>query len=589
MNDSVKETTSNISVKPVVSVGDFAALLGVSPAKIITELMKNGVMATINEQIDFDTASIIGVDLGFNIVPEEVESKPVVSSRVSNEGTARPPVIAVMGHVDHGKTSLLDAIRKTDVASSEAGGITQHIAAYQIKHNDRLITFLDTPGHEAFSALRAHGAKMTDVAIIVVAADDGVKPQTIEAIDHAKQAGIQMVVAINKIDKEGADANRVRQQLAELELVPEEWGGKTVMADISAKTGLGIDKLLDMVLLVTDIEEIKARPDGLSEGVVVESHIQKGMGPQATILVQQGELRLGDFLVTGETYGKVRTLEDYQGRKIKSAGPSTPVIVSGLKSLPAFGDYFQAATSEREAKDQVLASEREQSIKSLSRVKKIGVDELNSAISAGQIRELNLIVKADTQGSLESLLGSLSELKNEEVAAKVVSSSAGDILESDVNFARGAGAMILGFHVSVSPTVRQLALKEQVTLRIYKVIYELIDDVRDMLSQLLPEEVIETTVARLEVLEVFRTTKQSVICGGRVVSGKVEPALAVKIFRSGEEVGKAKLTNLKKEQQDVKMVLEGELCGISLDTNSAVSAGDELVFYTTETKARRLA
>ncbi len=585
-----------VSIPEVVRVGDFAERLGLPVSRVITELMKNGVMATINEQIDFDTATIIGSDLGFEITPETATAESAASTEQTapaDEGeeahlAARPPIVAVMGHVDHGKTSLLDAIRESNVVSQEAGGITQHIGAYQITHKNRVITFLDTPGHEAFSALRAHGAKMTDVAIIVVAADDGVKPQTVEAIEHAKAAGIQMVIAINKVDKEGSDPLRVKQQLSELELAPEEWGGKTVMVEVSAKSKQNIDQLLDMVLLVADIEEIKAREDGPAEGVIVESHLATGKGPVATLLVQQGILKVGDFLVTGSTYGKVRSLDDYRGKKLKQATPGMPAVISGLKIVPAFGDYFQAVSSEKEAKDQVSNNLRAESIKSLVKTKKIGAGELAAVISAGQIKELNLVIKADVQGSIETLAESLNELKNDEVAVNIVSSGVGDIGENDINFAKSAGALVLGFNVSISATVRQLALREQVNVRMYRVIYELLDDVRDMLSSMLAPEIIEHQAARLEVLGVFKTTKSVTICGGRVVSGKIEPNLKLRINRGGEVIGEGKLTSLQKEQQQAKEVLEGELCGMSVETGTPVKVGDVLEFYTTESRARRL-
>ncbi len=590
MSEPSETTSQKIAVAGVVRVGDFADKLNLPVARVITELMKNGVMATINEQIDFDTASIIAADLGFEVVAEQVEAKSAATGAGDDktELKPRPPVVAVMGHVDHGKTSLLDAIRKTDVVSGEAGGITQHIGAYQIKYKNRLVTFLDTPGHAAFSALRAHGAKMTDVAVIVVAADDGVKPQTIEAIDHARSAGIQMVIAINKVDKDGADPLRVKQELNDLGLVAEEWGGKTVMVEVSAKTGQNINQLLDLVLLVTDIEEIKARPTGPSEGVIVESHMATGKGPVATVLVQQGVLKLGDFIVTGSTYGKIRSLDDFRGQPLKQATPGTPAVISGLKIVPAFGDFFQSATSEKVAKDKVSANSRSETIKSLTKTRKIGAEDLSSVISAGQVKELNLVVKADVQGSLESLINSLGEMQNEEVAAKIVSSGVGDIGENDISFAKTAGALVLGFNVGVSATVRQLALREQVKLRMYTVIYELLDDIRDMLSGLMAPEVTETVVGELEVLKVFRTTKTQIICGGKVANGKVEPNLKLHITRAKEVIGEGEVTSVKKEQQAVKEAVEGELCGLSISTTTKIAEGDRLQFYVTETKARSL-
>ncbi len=589
MSEATTEQTQ-IQIPEVVGVGEYAEKLGVPVTRVIGELMKNGVMATINEQIDYDTAAIIGADLGFEIIPEAKE-EPVVKAKTKlakGEGASRPPIVAVMGHVDHGKTSLLDAIRQADVVSGEAGGITQHIGAYQIKRKDRWITFLDTPGHEAFSALRAHGARMTDVAIIVVAADDGVKPQTKEAIKHAKEAGVQLVIAINKIDKPGADANRVKQELSELELVPEEWGGKTVMVEVSAKAKQNIEQLLDLVLLVADLEDLRARPDGPAEGVVIESHLDTGRGPVATVLMQNGLLQPGDHIVAGNSYAKVRNLEDWHGKRIKQASPGMPAVVTGFKALPGFGDVFYAVETEKDAKDRSVQAKRSESIKSMVRVKKIGLEELSNAITAGQVNELNVVVKADVQGSLESLLDSLANLRNEEVAVKVVGSGVGDISESDVNMAKAAGALILGFNVSLQAAVKQLATREQVKVQLYKVIYELLDDIRDVLSQMLSPEVIEKTEAELEILGVFKTTKTAVICGGQVKSGKIVPKLAVKIHRGGEVIGQGNLTNLQKEKQEAKEVVEGEQCGLSIETTTPIEIGDIIEFYTTETHARRL-
>ena len=583
--------TKKIAIAPAIGVGEFAQKLEIPVTTVIGELMKNGVMATINEQIDFETASIIGSDLGFDIEAEVLEddpSAPKATKLAEGEGETRPPVVAVMGHVDHGKTSLLDAIRSTDVVSNESGGITQHIGAYQIKRKDRWITFLDTPGHEAFSAIRAHGARLTDVAIIVVAADDGVKPQTKEAIRHAKEAGVQIVVAINKVDKPGADPNRVRQELSELELVPEEWGGKTVMVDVSAKEGTNIDKLLDVVLLVADLEELRARPDGPAEGVVIESHLETGRGPVATVLVQHGNLAVGDYIVSGGTYAKVRSLGDYRGKKTKGADPGMPAVVSGFKGVPDFGNVFYAVDSEKAARERSVASQRQASTKSMIKVKSIDASDLADAITAGKVKELNVVVKADVQGSLESLITSLGDIKNDEVAVKIVSQGIGDISESDVNFAQTAGALILGFNVSIGSAVKQLANREKVQLRFYKVIYELLDDVRSALTQMLEPEVVELEVGELKVLGVFKTTKSEVICGGEVLTGKVEPDVQVRVKRDKEVVATGRITNVQKEQNKVKQVVEGEQCGLNVAINAKIEVNDRLEFFTTETRARTL-
>jgi translation initiation factor IF-2 len=596
MAETVQEQ-KKVQVAPVIGVGDFAAKLGLPVTKVIAELMKNGVMATINEQIDFDTAAIIGSDLGFEIEPEsapvETAEKPQGAQKLpKGEGVERPPVVGIMGHVDHGKTSLLDAIRQTNVASGEAGGITQHIGAYQVKRQasggDRWITFLDTPGHEAFGAIRAHGAKLADVAIIVVAADDGVKPQTREAIRYAKEAGAQMVIAINKVDKEGADPVRVRQELSELELVPEEWGGKTVMVDVSAKSGQGIDKLLDMVLLVADLEDLRARPNGPAMGMIIESHLETGRGPVATVLVQSGQLAVGDYVAAGNTWAKVRSLEDWRGKRIKHADPGMPAVLTGLKAVPAFGDQFQSCENEKAAREFAVAAARTSSIKSMVKVKKIDASELTSAITAGKIKELNVVVKADVQGSLESLATSLAELKNDEVAVKVVSSGIGDISENDVTFAKTAGAALLGFNVGISSTVKQLATREGVQIRLYKVIYELLDDLREALGQMMAPEIVEHEVGALKILGVFKTTKTAVICGGEVTSGKVTADTKVRIMRDKQKVGEGRLRQVQKEQNVVREAVEGEQCGLNVTTTTAIEVGDRLEFYTTEERQRSL-
>jgi translation initiation factor IF-2 len=579
-----------IQVPEIIGVGEFAEKLGLPVTRVIGELMKNGVMATINEQIDFDTASIIGSELGYDIEAEAIaaEAAPVgVANLGAGEGMARPPIVAVMGHVDHGKTSLLDAIRKSHVAEKEAGGITQHIGAYQVKRNDRWITFIDTPGHEAFSALRQHGARLTDVAIIVVAADDGVKPQTKEAIRHAREAGVKMVVAVTKIDKEGADPNRVRQELSELGLTPETWGGDTVMMDVSSKTGEGIEQLLDLVLLVADIEELRARPDGPAQGAIIESHLDSGRGPVATVLMQAGQLSVGDYLVAGSTYAKVRNLADYHGKRIQHADPGMPAVVTGFKAVPAFGDLFRAVGSDKEAREAAAAATRREQAKSLG-VKKIDAGQLTAAISAGNVQELNVVLKADTKGSLESLLESLERLRGDEVAVKVVSSAVGDIAESDIGFAKTAGALLIGFNVSLNSGLKALANREGVTVRLYRVIYELTDDLHEALSQMLAPEVVETVVGKLEIKGVFKLTKTNVVCGGTVTDGRVAPGLRLRIVRGKETVGEGTLTTLQKDRANAKEALEGETCGLNVATSTAIELGDQLEFFTREERARTL-
>ncbi|HMS92452.1 MAG TPA: translation initiation factor IF-2 [Candidatus Saccharibacteria bacterium] len=596
MNKEENNTPDKILLPPVITVSDFAHKLGLGSAQIVSELMKNGVMATVNEQIDYDTAAIIANELGFEVEsePEVEEERPSTKasedkgSKPTSSKQARPPIVAVMGHVDHGKTSLLDSLRKTDVAKGEAGGITQHIGAYQIEKNNRVVTFLDTPGHEAFAALREHGAKTCDVAIIVVAADDGVKPQTREAIDHAKAAGVSIVIAINKIDKSGADSNRVKQELTEIGIQPDDWGGDIPCVEVSAKTGENLDKLIDVVLLVADILDPSAIFSGLANGVVVESHLETGRGPVVTLLLQNGEIKVGDWIVVGKSFGKIRSLENYKGEKIKKATPAMPAIISGLKELPVFGDWFEEVENEKIAKDWINTQTRKASFKSLTSPKSMNSSDITRAVIEGKVKELAVLVKADTQGSLESLVSSLESAGNDEVRVKIIGSGIGDISESDINAASAGNALVLGFNVSISAAVNQLAKRSSVDFTLYKIIYELLDDVREWLSSLLAPEIVETEHARLKILGVFKTTKNSVICGGRVLSGKITPDLDVKIISNKEQIGTGKLTNLQKNKEASKEVVEGEECGLSIETNTTINEGDEIVFYSVESKARKL-
>lgn len=586
----ISQNTQTVTIPEAVGVGEFAEKMGLPVTKVIAELMRNGVMATINEQIDYDTAAIIGSELGFTVEQEKIEHEAAPTFKqhlAEGEGETRPPIVAVMGHVDHGKTSLLDAIRESHVAEKEAGGITQHIGAYQIKRGERWITFIDTPGHEAFSALRQHGARMTDVAVIVVAADDGVKPQTKEAIRHAQEAGGQLVIAINKIDKEGADPLRVRQELSELGLVPEEWGGNTVMVDVSAKTRQNLDKLIDVVLLVADIEDLRSRPAGEADGVIVESHLDTGKGPVATVLVRNGILKVSDHLVAGGTYAKVRSLGDFRGKRITQATPGMPATVTGFKVVPAFGDLFRAVGSEQEARAAVAAQVRREQAKTLG-IKKIDASQLSAAISAGNVSEFNVVLKADTKGSLESLMESLDTLRNDEVAVKVVSHAVGDIAESDIAFAKTAGALLIGFNVSLSSNLKALANRERVQVRLYRVIYELTDDLRDALSSMLAPEIIETVTAELEIKGVFKFGKADVVCGGTVLSGRIEPKLKFRVLRRKEVLGEGTLTSVQKDKQAAKEAFESETCGLDVATSVKIELGDVLQFFTVESKARTL-
>lgn len=585
---------TTIQVEDQITVGALADKLSIPVTKLITELMKNGVMATVNERIDFDTAQIIVSELDLDIELAHLDTSADINKsnrerKTSSTGDDRPPVVAVMGHVDHGKTSLLDAIRESEVTKEEHGGITQHISAYQVTHNKRVITFLDTPGHEAFAALREHGAQLTDLVIIVVAADDGIKPQTVEAIRFANKAGVKMIVAINKMDKEGADPNRVKQQLAEHEILVEGWGGDTVVVEVSAKAKTGIDKLLDMVLLVADVEELKAETKGQAKGLIIESHMEQGRGPVAVGLVEEGTLKGGDYVVSGTTYAKLRNLESTTGKALKEATPSTPVLMTGFKNLPVFADEFKVVKDEKTARK--LAQDLERAQASGGSRTDMSSSELIRIINrSNELNEFTVIVKADVQGSLTSVIDSLKALDNEEVAVRVVGSGVGTISENDIHLAHTSGAVIYGFNVSLPTSIKRLAGRDKVSIRLYNVIYELLDDAKQEMSNLLAPTIQEDEIGRLTVKGVFKTTKTEVICGGEVTKGKLTvPALA-RVIRDKEEIAEVEVTNLKRGPQDAKEILEGEMCGLSLRTTSKVDVqeGDRIELFTRQTVSRSL-
>ncbi len=594
MNNETAKANSTIEIEPTITAGALAGKLMIPPAKLIAELFKNGVMVTVNERIDFDTAQIIVEELGLGVelvkkADEETAAPRRQKPATSEQAQGRPPVVAVMGHVDHGKTSLLDAIREADTAQGEAGGITQHISAYQIEHGDRAMTFLDTPGHEAFAALRQHGAQLTDVVVIVVAADDGIKPQTLEAIRFAEKAGVKMIVAANKIDKPEANLDKLKQQLAEKNLLIEEWGGDTILAPVSAKTKEGINELLDMILLVADVEELKADYDVPAEGLVIEAHMEQGRGPIASVLVEAGTLKRGQFVVAGTTYGKIRNLESTTGKPIETATPSTPVIITGLKELPGFGDVITVVASEKVAREQ--AAKLAESKKTDAR---LGVDtssELMRMINRNiNVQELPVIIKADVKGSLKSVIDSLRALENEEVSIRIIGSGVGTITENDLHLAHTGGAIIYGFSVAVPNTIKQHAARDKVSIRLFRVIYELIDDAKVELTKLLVPEVVEKEQGRLIVKGVFKTTKTEIICGGEVTKGKLSlPALA-RITRGDDVLAEAEVTSLKKGPQEVKEVVSGEMCGLQLKTESRLTLeeGDRIELFTRESVARTL-
>jgi translation initiation factor IF-2 len=588
---SASKSENNIAVEKkvvempaVLTVREFADTLKLPVTQIIASLVKNGVMANINESVDFETMAIIADELGFELTEKKEEKKQPKIEVLKKHLVERPPVVTVMGHVDHGKTKLLDAIRNTDVVSTESGGITQHIGAYQVNVNKdnqkRVITFLDTPGHEAFSAMRAHGANITDVVVLVVAANDGVKPQTIEAAQHAKEAGVPIVIAINKIDLPDADMEKTKRQLADIDLLPEDWGGNTPIIGVSAKMGQNIDELLEMILLVSDLKELKADATIPASGVVIETHMQAGRGPIATILIQEGTLRLGDSLVIGETYGKIRIMENYLAKKIFEAGPSTPVRIAGLQELPKFGDRFNVVSNEKEAKELTQT-------KTITR-KVLSITELSKEIKAGKIKELKIVLKADVAGSLEAIKTSLKNISEEEVQINIIHDGVGDISESDVNMALAAQALVIGFRVKINPQVMNLARQEGIKIQLYDIIYQLLDDLTAALSGLLEPEIIERELGRLKVLAIFKTSRNEQIIGGIVTSGKIVNESMVKIVRNKEVLTEAKITNLQQNKKDVHEVLENFECGMKIETSTKLKTDDVLECFEKQEIIRKL-
>ena len=576
-----------VAIADSVTVGELAETLNISVTSLIGELFKNGIIATINQKLDFETAQIVVEELGLDVVLEKkaVAAKERQVHQLTDKAVSRPPIVAVMGHVDHGKTSLLDAILDKKTVEGEAGGITQHISAYQTERNGRMITLLDTPGHEAFAALRQHGAVLTDVVIIVVAGDDGVKPQTVEAIRFARSANAKIVVAINKIDKPTANPEMVKAQLAsEHKLNPEEWGGDTVMVEVSAKTGQNIDKLLDMVLLVADMEELKADEDVPAEGLVIEAHMETGRGAVVGLLVEHGKVKPGSYLVAGATHGRVRTLQDYRGRAIKQAGPSTPINVTGFKELPQFGDSFIVAKNEKEAKHLALRFKTEQDELSAS-TNVTGADILKMMSQKHDAEEYNVVVKADVQGSLTSVIDSLKLIDTKgEVNLRVIGTGVGNISEKDIHLATDKRTVIYGFNVDLPPAVKRLAVRDRVEVRLFSVIYELLDDAKDSMEKLLAPDVVETEIGQLEIKGVFRTLRDEVIAGGKVLSGKVESGVLARVKRKSIQIAEVEVTSVQRQQSEAKEVFEGEMCGLSLKTTKKLNLeeGDKLEFFKRE-------
>lgn len=589
------EAEKVIRIAGAITVDELAQALGLAVTTLIGELFKNGIVATINQRLDFETAEIMIQELGMTDV--KLERKNTASKlseagrrELSKNAVPRPPVVAVMGHVDHGKTTLLDNLLKKKTVETEAGGITQHISAYQLEHEGRKITFLDTPGHEAFAAIRQHGAMLTDIVVIVVAADDGVKPQTIEAIKFAQGANAKIIVAINKIDREGADIERTKAGLAEHGLMPEEWGGDIIMIPVSAKTGEGLEKLLENILLVADVEELKADVDIPAEGLVIESHMEIGKGSVVNLLVTGGELRVGEFVVAGGAYGKIRTMTDFRGKPKGKAGPSTPVTVTGFKDLPNFGDRFLEYKDEKSARKAALLNAQgaaddaaSANVTSTDLLRMMNVED-NSKI-------FNVIVKGDVLGSVTSVVDSLKLIDTKgEVTLNIVATGVGDVTENDVYMAAGDNTVVYGFNVNVPTNIAKLAARDGVEVRNFRVIYELLDDARASMEKLLGEEVVETEIGTMEVMGVFRVTKTELIAGGKVTSGKVVPEANVRVMRKKEVLGEAVVTSVQKEKIDAKELIENEVGGLMMKTEKKImlEVGDKLEFFTRERRQKKL-
>lgn len=594
---AVKEpvVAGEVEIPETITVKEFSEKTGLNPVKIIGELMKNGILANINQTIDFETALIIADDAGIKLKRKRSEAaiedistgnlETLLKEQDEKDLVVRPPIVTVMGHVDHGKTKLLDTIRETNVIDTEHGGITQHIGAYQVEKNKRKITFIDTPGHEAFTSMRARGAKITDIAILVVAADEGVKPQTIEAINHAKDANVPIIVAINKIDKEDINIDRVKTQLAEQGLQPEDWGGKTIMVPLSAMTGEGIPALLEMILLVADMDPIKANPNRPAVATILEAGLNKNLGPTATVIVNTGTLRLHDALVVGNICGRVKTMKNHLAENVKEAPPSMPVQIAGLEKTPTAGDIIQVVPSFEEARRKAMQIDmlRKGALKKSSAE---NLERIMSAIRAGKMKTLKVVLKTDTLGSLEAVKMSLANVKQDEVSIKIIHAAAGNISESDVMMAAASDGIVVGFNTAANTHVRSIAEKTGVQIFTYQIIYKLIEDLKKLLSGLLEPEVREVTLGRAEVKAIFMTGKKSMIVGCRIVDGYVENKTRVRVFRGEQQIGEGGIGSLKRAKDAVHEVKEGNECGIKFEGAVELQEGDVLESWKEERRAR---
>ena len=583
-----------IQIAGSITVDELANALGLSVTFLIGELFKQGIVATINQRLDFDTASIIIEELGLKNVRLERKNTSTKTSELrrelSDKAVVRPPVVAVMGHVDHGKTTLLDTLLHKKTVEGDAGGITQHISAYQLKHNERLITFLDTPGHEAFAAIRQHGAMLTDIVVIVVAADDGVKPQTVEAIKFAQSANAKIIVAINKIDREGADIPRTMADLAQHGLNPEEWGGDITMVPISAKRGDNLEKLLDLILLTADIEELKADVQIPSEGLVIESHMEVGKGSVVNLLVTGGELKTGEFIVAGGAYGKIRTMLDFRGKPKGKATPSTPVTVTGFKELPNFGDKFIEVKDEKSARKMALLNAQNLVEESAS-ANVTSSDLLRMMNNVDNAKVFNVIIKGDVLGSVTSVIDSLKMIDTKgEVMLNIVSSGVGDITENDIYMAEGDNTVVYGFNVNVPTNIVKLAARDGVEIRNYKIIYELLDDAKTSMENLLDAEIVETEMGEMKIKGVFRTERTAIIAGGEVLTGLAKKGLMGRVYHEKELIGEVEVDSVQKEKMDVNELVAGETGGIAfkLEKKLVIEVNDRVKFFTRELVKKKL-
>ena len=582
--ERAKKKPLTVEIPDQISVGELASRMKKTASEVIKQLMKSGVFASVSEIIDYDTAALVAMELGCEVKKEvivTVEERLIDATPDKEEDLqSRAPVVVVMGHVDHGKTSLLDYIRHANVVSGEAGGITQHIGAYTVEINGSPITFLDTPGHEAFTSMRARGAMVTDIAILVVAADDGIMPQTVESINHAKAAGIPVVVAINKMDTVGANPERIKQQLTEYDLVSEEWGGDTIVCPISAKTGMGIDNLLENLVILAEVQELKANPNRAASGTVIEARLDKGRGPIMTVLVQNGTLRTGDIIIAGSSVGRVRTMIDDKGRRVAEAGPSTPVEISGMSEVPSAGDTFNAVKDERMARE--LAEERRQQANTAGPVKKVSLEDLFSQIQAGEMKTLNLIVKADVQGSAEAVKTSLEKISNDEVRVRVIHSAVGAISESDVMLAATSDAIIIGFNVRPDNAARDSAVRSNVDIRLYRVIYDCINEIQDAMKGMLAPKFKESIIGHAEVRETYKVSKVGTVCGCYCTDGKIQRGCEVRVLRDNIVIHEGNLASLRRFKDDVREVASGYECGMQVEKFNDIKVGDVIECFVME-------